>query len=80
MTYQEALSRVQRLQEYSVEFNRDLFYIVVPANYSEMEKFLKEYEQPSHRKTDLDCRAYCTDENFSVYRFDVNPQNKKTIV
>jgi len=73
MNYKEALARTLKLQEYAAEYNhKDIQYIVVPAAYQEMEKFLKDYKD--HK--DPDCRQYSVDGNFSVYRTEISPDSK----
>lgn len=77
MDYQEALARTLKLQEYAIEFNhKDTIYIVVPADYNEMQLFLADYYSASNKEKKLNCEEYSSDGKFSVYRIDVNFHNK----
>jgi hypothetical protein len=79
MTYQEALARTVKLTGYAKEYNHtDVEYSVVPSNYKEMEAFLNDYYELAEKQTEFNCKKYCSDENFSVYRIDESSDNGKT--
>jgi len=80
MNYQEALARTLKLQQYAAEFNhKDVKYIVVPADYKEMETFLNDYGRGlSDQQQEINCSDYCSDGIFSVYRIDQFFQEKFT--
>ncbi|MDF2932116.1 MAG: hypothetical protein K0R36_1447 [Chryseobacterium sp.] len=83
MNYEEALSRVEKLQKYADEYQHDAKYIIVPAAKEEMEKYLNDYRNISDRSNLLNCTEYCSDGNFLVYRIDISSgqkKNKKTSV
>jgi len=77
MNYKEALARTIKLQQYAAEFNHnDAKYIVVPADYKEMETFLHDYNNRSDLQQEINCSEYCSDGIFSVYRIDQFSQEK----
>ncbi|MCY0970520.1 hypothetical protein [Chryseobacterium wangxinyae] len=76
MNYQEALARVEKLQQYAEEYYQEAKYIVVPAALKDMDNFLKDREQSATKEV-INCQAYSSDGIFSVYRIDLSSKNKK---
>lgn len=77
MNYHEALARTLKLQQYAAEFNhKDVKYIVVPADYKEMETFLYDYGNQSDQQQEINCIEYCSEGIFSVYRIDESSLEK----
>lgn len=82
MNYEEALSRVEKLQKYADEYQHNAKYIIVPAAKKEMEKYLNDYRNTSEKGNLLSSKEYCSDGNFLVYRIDVisGPKKKNNFI
>lgn len=73
MNYKEALARTITLNKYAAEFNlAKIKYIVVPLNVEEMELFLDDYSRKVDAHSEPDCKNYCSDGNYVVYRMDLH--------